>query len=297
LTDAADWDCLAAAATDAGRLEEALLHAQTAMARSSGSRQFDRHFNLVELLLRLEKAGEATDAAKRWAAAPSPTPEQRAAMAELLAKYGRREPADELFAQALAAKDLAPQQRYGILCRRAMIHQGLDRWQILLDAADAVPADSVGRRQCLELVVTELSEAGHAEVAGQLAKRTRDPQLKSGLKIRQAELTVDFAVAADLYWQIYQAGGLAETNFYLAFLAWNHAIQPQRVVEVAELWLRSGKRFSEPYAHLELAHAYRLLGRDADAQRLSTGDPEPPSTPNAAPGRPRVRGAASGGMR
>ena len=65
---AADQDRLAALAAEAGRLDEALAHAQAALSRDKGGRRFERHRAVVELLLKLERAGEAEETARRWAA-------------------------------------------------------------------------------------------------------------------------------------------------------------------------------------------------------------------------------------
>jgi hypothetical protein len=284
---AAEQDRLAQVAAKAGRLGEALAHAQAALLRGNGERQFERHYAVVELLLRLEKTGEAVKTARRWAAAVDATPEPLAAVAELLAKYGAQPPADELFVRALAAKELAPQRRFGLMCRRAAIQQGLRRWQLLLDAAEAVPAASPGRRQCLEMIVAELVDPSQAEVAAQLAGRTHDPDLKAGLMLTQAELSTSPEDRAEIYWQIYKVGRLPGQNFNSAFNAWNLAKQPQRVIEAAEQGLRSGRRLGPQTELGELTFAYRAVGCELDARRAASADPEPPESPKSPPGRDR----------
>jgi hypothetical protein len=272
---AADYDCLAHAAIEAGNLGEALEHARAALASDGRGCQFKRQYAVVELLLRLEKAGEATKTAKRWATATEPSPEQIATMAELLAKYGCQASADSLFVHALEAKNLSSQQRFGLMCRRAVVHQGLERWRMLIDATAVVPTDSAGRRRCLEMVLSDLNELSLAEVAGQLAERTEDPRLKAELLLRQADLSQSLEVRGRLGWQVYQAGQLPEDRFDSVCIAWNSAKQPERVIELAESQLRSGKRLGwEVLQELEIA--YRAAGRDADAQRAASADPEPP---------------------
>ena len=272
---AEDWDCLARAAVAAGKLDEALGHARAALGHGRGG-QFDHHYAVVELLLRLEKGAKAVETAKGWALFAAPSAEQLAAMAELLAKYGRRPAADEFFVRALAAKDLTPQQRFALVCRRAVIHEGQERWRMLMDATELVPIDSPGRDECLEMILADLNQPGQAEVAGQLAARTHDPRLWTGLMLRQADLTASLGTKADLEWQVYQAGRLPADQFFFAFTAWNGAGQPERVIEAAEQRLRNGKLLG-PMELQGLEAAYRAVGRERDAQRAATRDPDPPA--------------------
>lgn len=287
IVTAADRDCLAQAAAKAGRLNESLAHAQAALQSGNGDRQFERHCAVVELLLRLERANEAVETAQRWAAAPHIAPEQLAAMAELLAKHGSQSTADALFIRSLAGKELTPQERFGLICRRAALCQAERRWQLLLEAAETMPADSAGRHQCLAMIVAELVEPRQAEVAAQLAGRTQDPELKSALMLKQAELSAGPEDQAEIYWQLFEASRLADKCFDSACSAWIRAQQPQRVIEAVERWLRCGKRLS-PQAELqELAIAYRLVGREADARRAASNDPEPPENRKSPSGRNR----------
>ena len=206
-------------------------------------------------------------------------------MAELLAKYGQRPAADELFVRALAAKDLAPQRRFALMSRRAVIHEGQERWRMLMDAAELVPIDSPGREQCLEMILADLNQPGQAEVAGQLAARTHDPRLRAGLMLRQADLSESVEAEADLDWQVYQAGQLPPDRFSSAYVAWNQANRPERVIEAAQRQLRSGKPLLGPTELRELEAAYRAVGCDRDAQRAATSDPEPPA-PGPSPAFP-----------
>ena len=292
LKSAADWDCLARAATEVGKLDEALEHARAAVSRGGDSRQFERRYVVVELLLRLEKAGEAVEMAKQWAADAKPTFEALATMAELLAKYGRRPTADELLVRALATKNLAPLQRFGLMCRRAVIHDGQERWRMLMDAAEIVPTDSPGRRQCLEMILADVNAPSQAEVAGQLAGQTQDPRFKAGLLLRQADLSESLQTRADLDWQVYQAGQLPQDRFYSAYALWNHTKQHKRVIEAAEERLRSGKPLARQTELQELEMAYRAVGRHHDAARAATSDPEPPAKESSPPRR--NRGASTG---
>ncbi len=218
-------------------------------------------------------------------------------MAELLAKYGRRQPADRLFVQALAAKGLAAREQFGLLCRRAEINQGPKRWRILMDAAAAAPAGSPGRRQPVEAILAELTEPGQMEIAAELAGRAPGAEVKAALLLRQAELTDDADAQAELYWRVYTSGQLPENQFDAAYRAWNAARQPQHVIEAAEQWLRAGNSFAlNTTALVDLAVAYRAVGRDRDAQRAATGEPEPSPLQRPSPGRSHRSGRGTGGM-
>ena len=130
-----------------------------------------------------------------------------------------------------------------------------------------------------------------------MAGRTSDPQLKAALLLRQAELSDDLDAQADLYWQVYQSGQLPENQFDPAYRAWNAAKQPERVIEAAEQWLRSGKPLSRQTTALaDLVTAYRAVGRDRDAQRAATSDPEPPASGPPAPNNPRRREQRGAGL-
>ena len=117
---AQDRDDLARLAAELGRLDEALAHAQAALQSGSGAGQFERQCMVVDLLARLGKTAEAAENARRWATATGATTEQLTAMGELLAKSGNEAAGDELFVRALAAKQLTRQQRFGVMCRRAL---------------------------------------------------------------------------------------------------------------------------------------------------------------------------------
>ena len=139
-----------------------------------------------------------------------------------------------------------------------------------------LPADSPGRRQCMQWITAELTEPSQAEVAAQLAVRAPDAAIKAQLLLAQAGLTASIEERAALYWEVAQLGQLSDADFYPAYAAWNAVGKPERVIEVAEARLRSGKWWRLDAERLELAVAYRAAGRHLDARRAATTDPEPP---------------------
>ncbi len=288
---AEDEDRLAAAARAAGRLKEALAHAQAAIAKVDSSRgSGPRHRTLVELHLKLGQAEAARAAARKWASAEDRAAEDLAVMAELLARYAQAQPADDLFAKALAERKLARKERYRLMKRWAETSQGVPRWQRLVEAAELAQAGSEERRACLDALLAELQGAARAEVAAQLAAATGCRDLKAALLLRQAELARDQDVASDLAWRVYCMGQLDEERLAWADRLWSAADQPRRTIEACEAVLRGGKRLPGSAA-IGLARAYRAVGRRADAQRALTRDAEPAPPAPAAP-----RGGRGGGF-
>jgi len=282
---AEDWDRLAAAAAEAGRATESLAHARAALRSDGGRRLFERRRLVVELLLRLERGDEAAESAVRWAAeAP---PEQAAELAELLAKFGRSQMADELFFRILEDKNLTTNARYGLLCRRASVHRGQLRWQLLLEAAETAKQDSPGRNRALDLIVAELTEPIQAETAGQLAAAAKSPDIKFRMLLAQADLSVVLQDRSELFWEVYQSGRLPENRYDTAFGAWNAENHPERVIEVAETVLRRGERLKTDGQMRELSLAYRNAGRELDARRAAFDDPPPEKPRDSGSRRPR----------
>jgi hypothetical protein len=215
-------------------------------------------------------------------------------MGELLAGYGCPV-GDGLLAQALAGQGLTPEHRYHLLWRRARLHSGITRWRMLLEAASLMPPDSPQRRESTAAWKAELNQPMHAQSAGTLADETGDGPLRAELLMRQAELTVDPAAAADIAWSVFQSGELPDDRFAWATRRWTEAGQDDRVIRASERWLRLGKELPPTVAGA-LADAYRGADRLHDARRAATADPAPPAPPTPSmgfinPGNPFGRGS------
>jgi hypothetical protein len=91
--------------------------------------------------------------------------------------------------------------------------------------------------------------------------------------VRQAELTVDAAAAADLWWQVYEAGHLPDDKLYVACTRLNEGRQSARAVEVVERQIRQRTK-SAPHLLAVLERAYRALNRGDDARRAATNQTE-----------------------
>ena len=103
---------------------------------------------------------------------------------------------------------------------------------------------------------------------------------------------VDLKHRAEAYWRVYKLGRLPEEQVLWACSAWNWAGEPRRVIEFAEARLRNGTAV-ELGVSRELETAYRAAGRERDARRAASGDPEPTDRAQGSPARDAGQG---GGM-
>ena len=264
-----DWDRLAEAAMEASQWEEALASTEIVLGLGRAEATFECHRRHVELLLRLGRGEAAATAARQWATQNTATPQQLAAIAELLTRYGAHGCASELFDRALAAK-LSVEERCDLLRRRADLVEGLPRWKLLLEAATLQPLGSAHRAACVTSVCNELGFA-QFELASQLVEQVQASDLRTALRVRQAELAPDGATTAELLWEVRSSKWFSEEHYQWACRLWNDQRKPDRVVEMAEARLRSGVELSLP-VQAELARAYRLLARPRDARRVETSD-------------------------
>ena len=272
---AEDCDRLADAAIAAGKQQEALRHAEAALARGGkDDREFQRVRRRTELLLRLERVEEAVSDALEWVAEEKRPPHVLCSMAELLASHAQVAEAEQLFASALQSDKLTDEERYTFLRRWAAARQGVARCEKLLEAAAIKPSGSPEWRECVDRIRNELQTSANADAVGQLATRTKDAELAAELLILQSELTPDTGLAAEILWKLYRAGQLDDVRLGWACQIWNLAEHPQRVIEACESTMRAGRRL--PVAALaELAIAYTAEHRDVDAHAQASQDTEP----------------------
>jgi len=281
-----DYDRLARAAAALDEREDALRHAERALDLGvKAARKTSLERMRVEMLLGLGREADATAVAEAWASGDNTRPDDLAAMAEVLARYAQGDPAERLFRAALANDKLVPAARYSLLIRWSVARQGIGRCEKLLEAAELQPTDSSQRRDCLRALRAELKASAHATMAGQLASMTKDEELTAELHLRQAELTSDMKLAADLAWKVYESGRLGTARLGWAARLWNRAGEASRVIQVCEQLLREGRHLP-PVITKELAVAYRAANRDKDADRASSREektPDPLSTQQPQP--------------
>ncbi len=286
---AEDWESLARAALSASQLERALEYVRQSLQMGSDEdRPFKRILLHADVLLRLRRADEAILVTSGWAGGPDADTEELVRMAELFIEYVQSPTADALLAQALRDDSLPRHRRYDLMKRRAHVHRGMERWQLLIEALQLPQLAAATRQSDTIRLLDELNDPAHAEGIGDLAARTRDVSLRHRLLLRQAELSPSARESAELVWQIVQAGHLPDDKLAWGCQQLNRAEQSGRVIKLLEGRLRGGEDV-ELGALQELKRAYASAGRERDALRAGLQDPVPrdPVTiwpPSGAPG-------------
>ncbi|MGD9644927.1 MAG: VIT domain-containing protein, partial [Pirellulales bacterium] len=202
-----DWAHLAHWAMEAGKRDEALECIDRSLEPDDvePGYRFARQMLRAEILLALDRAADVEEIAESFAQDNRAAPADLAHLAGLLARFGKRELAEMLLAAALDRDALPAEERYELLIARAACQVGLARWRTLIEAELLLAGDAPHRGTALATVLGELHQPLDAEIAAQLAAQFPQPRVHWPLVIRQAELTVDAAAAADLWWQVYEA--------------------------------------------------------------------------------------------
>jgi hypothetical protein len=266
---AVNLDNMARLAAEIGRLEETLNHTTAALAiQPDDGRAFDRWQTKVETLLRLNRPDDAQKSLRVWEAAARQPVGQIADMARLLAKYGKTAPARALLDRALGAEGLAPAERCRLLSARAQVQVGMARWSSLVEAAALMPEAGPERMAAVRALLAELTD----EAAGQLAASTKDTNLKWQLLLRQAEVTLDLKLRADVGWRLFEAGRLTGQDSGWICRAWNQTDQHGHTIRFCEDCLRAGRALSDAET-AELEEAYRATDRPEAVRRVRTADP------------------------
>lgn len=273
---AVDDDRLARAAVGLGRRAKALEHLRSASQRDQQAgapgatqREAARQRLRLQLYLELSRFDEAMVVVDQWVAQHAANATALADVAELLARHAQPQRAEDVAQAALAIEMLDDAARYTLLLRLARWREGAERCRTLLEAAQLQPADSQERADCLQRLLAQLNDPTHAELAGWLATQTDQPDLQSALWIRQAELTRDTRLAAELFWRVQQSGRLDDGRLAIALRTWNQAGHAARVIEICEQRLRAGHHLPDGTAE-HLATAYRAEHRPKDARRAAT---------------------------
>lgn len=270
-----DWAHLAHWAVEAGKRDEALAHVDRSLEPDevAASYRFARQLLRTEILLSLDRGDAIGEVVTAFVANRQATPDEMAQLAGMLARFGRRDDAERLLTAALGREGLADENRYGLLVARAACQVGLARWRTLLEAELLLPAGAPQRGAALANVLGELHQPIDAEIAAQLAAGFAQPRVHWPLVIRQAELTVDAASAAELWWHVYEAGQLPDDKLYVACARLNDGRQSERAVEIVERQIRQRATGMSSLLTV-LERAYRTLGRADDARRAATNETE-----------------------
>jgi hypothetical protein len=138
-----------------------------------------------------------------------------------------------------------------------------------------------------------------SDAAALLARAAQNKAIPPGdryaIMLRQAELELRPTAAADLCWQVGEAGLLPPEKLLWACHQMNQAKQAERVVMLLERRLRSGVDLP-PKVLAELQAAYLAEQRTRDARRACEQDPPPPTSPPAARQRNTFDPRFGGGM-
>jgi len=270
-----DWENLARAALSASQLDRALEYVrQSLQMEGDEDGPFERVLLHAEILFHLQRAEQAILSASEWAKGPDAEADKLARMAELFIEFGQGTAADRLLAQALRDDSLTRDRRYHLKKRRADVHRGMERWQLLVEALHLLPPDAAMRQADTDHLLFELAFAACAEGVGDLVARTRDVALRYRLVLRQAELEPNAQESAELIWQTEQAGHLPDTKLAWACQQLNGAGQSGRVINLLERRLRGGADL-QWHELVELETAYVSAGREQDSLRAGRQDPEP----------------------
>ncbi|MGE5192943.1 MAG: hypothetical protein ACM3U2_10605, partial [Deltaproteobacteria bacterium] len=292
---AADWDRLARVAVRAGKPHEAVAHLKSAIAQAGPARDDpERIRRLVELLLETRHVGEAEALAEARAARPQAQPEEVAGLAEALHQWGEVSEAAKFMRQALAHKDVTGERRQKLLHRRANLETGTVRWRTLLEAIDAVPAESPLRAASLEAILADLTDPAQGDQAGRLGDEAKDRRAQAAFRLRQAELYLlrsNLGAAADIGWSLYESKRLPAERLDWLFGRLSAARQNERLIRLADDRLRSGKTLSQNVLD-RVAAACEATGRPDAARRARTNsrDIKPPPAPAAPAANPRGGG-------
>lgn len=283
----ADWERLAHAALEAGRHEQALSHAQSAIAayRPALHPWALEKVRLLALLA-LGKKKETSALVAAWTDTWPGAPLDRVEIADRLAAHGLEVQAMQVYNRALASPALLPRVQADLLRRRADVQVGLPRWRSLLEASRLVlesheKGENVARKQgpplpapfvmpvAFRILLAELEHPDHAASAAALAAEAKHPVLRSYLLVRQAQLTPDPQVAAEVLEQAAKIGPLPDEFVPWACSRWNATGRHRVVIRELEAWSRAGKRLSETHLAF-LEQAYRAAGREKDALRAAS---------------------------
>jgi hypothetical protein len=279
---AADWDRLARAAVRIGKPHEAVAHLKAAVEQAGpAGDDAERARRLVELLLETRHVGEAVALAEARAARPAAQPEELAALAEALHQWGAVSESSQFMRQALAHPDVTGERRQKLLHRRARLETGPVRWRTLLEAIEAVPADSPLRSASVAAILADLTDPAQGDEAGRLGEEVKDRRAQAALRVRQAELYLlraNLGAAADIGWSLYESKRLPADRFGWLFGRLQAAMQNERLIRLAEDRLRTGQSLPQNVLDL-VAAAYEATGRPDAARRARTNarDIKPPA--------------------
>jgi hypothetical protein len=232
-------------------------------------------------MLRTDKGSQAEQAVKQLS---DLTVEQLCGLADLFLLVGRDEFGNSLYELARQREQPTGEALAHLIFRQVQYYpKGRRRWELLLEAANALPAESDDRWLYWRPILDEAESAADAALLGEFAATQHDREFQSDLRLRQAELADDPKVAGDI------AEGLSTTQRLLPF----RLLRVLELLEEADRWseivrlIEDQLRRREPLTldmQQRLIKAYTKLGDSSSALRATSDTLSPPRPVRPGPG-------------
>jgi hypothetical protein len=277
------WDQLAELAHSARRYDLALQAVSRAAARAGeGPTSAPRRILQIELLLRANRAVEAKSLAEPLVSERVEVTTQCEA-ADLFYRFHQPEIAAALYRRVLDREDLPREERVHVLAREALWLAGPPRWRRLFDAEEALPEGHPDGGLYVGTIVQEVSRSQDDPLLGQLAAESQSPNVRRKLLLRQAEITSDPQVAAQIALDLFRSRQLPRGRHLWMFDLLFKAQRNSEIISLLEPRLRKGEPIEGDLLQW-LSAAYRDAGRTTDARRAESHTRDvPPPKPSWSP--------------
>jgi tetratricopeptide (TPR) repeat protein len=259
------WTMLAESAQSSGRHQVALTFLNRAF--SLPARPIDmarRRLMQAELLMLTDQLHAAIDAFKKL---DSVSDDDLLRFADLFARHGGIDFSDTLYERYRL--QTAPT---GLVLAQLLEHQatrlpvGPRRWDLLIQASMAVPAEHPLRQQSLDQITADAREAEHLKEIASLADRVADPAIALELRMHCIDMQEDREEAGRVLIGMMDSGRIPAERFHWAIVMLTSAERFEDVVRLVEAKLRAREDLHEETCGM-LTEAYERLGREVDASR------------------------------
>ncbi|SFJ41721.1 VIT domain-containing protein [Planctomicrobium piriforme] len=257
------WDALTDLTHEQGNPADALRNIEGALQLPGGQTPA-RQIRRIELLLETRQLDPAVQAARQVAAAGL-SAGMLAELGDVFAQERQLKIAADYYTQALQVASSRTEQA-SLLIRKAGCFSKLERWQLLLAAAEIAPTVEAGLNGQLSTILHEAHSNSDAALMRQLATEARQQEFKTQLLIRQAELVTDVTLKAQLCQDLIESGQMPEDKQDWAYKQMIAGGAADAIIRWNEQKLRMGQILTS-MDRSALAQAYRQQGRAIDSQR------------------------------